>query len=94
MHVPLVNYQPTNQYSYRLVGNWHPHLVSYVEQVVRAGQLDLSRVSRASAFKVYMLRAGQSNLRMLVQHTLDRLRHRLEITTISKRKYKLLKIFF
>ena len=60
----LVYYQPINtNTSYRLVGNWHPHLVSYVEQVVRAGQLHLSRVSRASAFKVYMLRAGQSNLR-------------------------------
>ena len=38
--------------SYRLVGNWHPHLVSYVEQVVRAGQLHLRTVSRASAFKL------------------------------------------
>ena len=67
--------------------------MSYVEQVVRAGQLDLSRVSRASAFKVYMLRAGQSNLRMSFQHTLDRLRHRIEITTISRGKYELLNIF-
>ena len=50
--------------SYRLVGKGHPHLVSHVEQVVRAGQLHLRKVSRASAFKVYMLRAGQSSLRM------------------------------
>ena len=34
------------------LGNWHPHLVSYVEQVVRAGQLHLRTVSRASAFKL------------------------------------------
>ena len=44
------------------LGNWHPHLVSYVEQVVRAGQLHLRTVSRASAFKQHVLGAEQSNL--------------------------------
>ena len=44
------------------LGNWHPHLVAYVEQVVRAEQLHLRKVSRASAFKLYMLRAEQSDL--------------------------------
>ena len=47
-------------YTIEALGNWHPHLVSYVEQVVRAGQLDLRTVSRASAFKVHMLGAWQS----------------------------------
>jgi hypothetical protein len=36
--------------------------VSYVEQVVRAGQLHLRAVSRASALKLYTLGAGQSHL--------------------------------
>ena len=50
--VALVYSQPIT--SYRLVGNCNPHLVYNVEQVVRAGQLHLRRVSRASAFKVFM----------------------------------------
>jgi hypothetical protein len=36
--------------------------VSYVEQVVRAGQLHLRTVSRASAFKLDLLGAGQNHL--------------------------------
>ena len=36
--------------------------MSYVEQVVGAGQLHLRTVSKASAFKLYTLGAGQSNL--------------------------------
>jgi hypothetical protein len=36
--------------------------VSYVEQVVRAGQLHLRAVSRASALKLHTLGAGQSHL--------------------------------
>ena len=49
---------------YRLVGNSNPHLVAYVGQVGGAGQLHLRSVSRASAFKLNRLGAGQSNLSM------------------------------
>ena len=47
----------------RLVGKEHPHLVSYVEQVVGAGQQHLRVRSRAGLFKQDMLGAGQGCLR-------------------------------
>ena len=57
----LVYYQPNPRY--RLVGKVHPPLVSNVEQVEGAGQLQLSKGSRASLIKLHMVGAGQDHLR-------------------------------
>ena len=64
---PFTHWYTTSQYHEIQAGRkLNSSLVSYVEQVVRAGQLHLRIVSRASAFKLHMLGAGQSNLIILL----------------------------